>query len=194
MEIDWNIPDAALLPQPSPIDDPEAAKRKLDAEMAEWVAKGPPQRGAPQPEPESQDSPPVEEPPQEPVTPTLYDEGHIKQVYQVQAMHGPLVDALAKRILGAVTAKGRAVDPTLLSCALGRALVVMNVDIALALAALEVESSSIPQPGQRVREENGATGRVVSIVSLAEAIVKWDNVPRAMVSPIEFLTAIDDEK
>lgn len=198
MEIDWNLTDDVLNPKPpAHLTDADAAREKLEKEMAGWVAAGPPAppKVEEQKDTESQDSPPpTESQDSTPDAPSLYGEAHIQAVYQVQAMRGELLDKLAERIIASVTMdrKGTRPDMALLSCALGRAFVVLSPNLSLIAASHDIESSAIPGAGDRVQEDNGATGTVVSILSLTEAIVKWDHEPRAIRSSLQFIKKLPD--
>lgn len=178
MGIEWNI-------DPSVADEAAVQKARLDAELARLGAT------PVTPKTESQDSPPTESQESLPeVDAAALDPALVERVYVVQASHERTVQDLAEKL---VTLLSRTSDPDIRACAIGRALLI-SADPNLVFVSYELERESIPQKGDRVREENGAVGTVVALKSLTEVVVKWDHEPRAMVSLIKYLTPFVEDK
>lgn len=179
MDINWNIPPEALSP---PRDAVAENAKLLEADLARLAASTDSQEPAPTDSQESLDS---QEPldSQEALTSELAE-----RVYHVQAEHSAVVDAYAQRIIDLFV---KVTDEDVRACAIGRALLLL-ADPNLVLTAYEIESSAMPQKGDRVQEENGAVGTVIAIRSLTEAIVKWDHMPRAQRAALKFLSIAED--
>jgi len=188
MEIEWNIPESALAPivdQGTPMSEAEA-RAKLEREMAAMVAASAPPPVASNPVAElaptdSQESQATQQ--------AVFDPQVLERLYTQQAQRARIIDQIADKLL---TIAQTVSDPDTMACALGRALVVMQLDMPLVMASLDAESASIPQRGDRVQEANGSTGTVVGIVSLKEVIVKWDHVSKAMRSPVEYIRPLEE--
>jgi len=174
MEIDWNIPPEVL----SPPDDATIAAAKLAADINRFVTpeEVPPPDAEAEPTPESQQTPPAQ------TDPALVD-----RVYHAQALHSDAIDTLAGRVIALFS---KVADEDVRACAIGRAMIILG-DPYLVTAAYEIESAALPQKGDRVKEENGAIGTVISLLSLTEAVVKWDGEARAMRSLLKYLERAD---
>lgn len=185
MDFQWNITPEALAAATPPRDEAaEAAAQaaKLQAELAALTLNAPePVETSVEPEPVA----PSES--QEPLAPS---QEVIERVYWVQATHGEVIDRLAEAVLNVFV---RVTDADLRACAIGRALAALDTDPAVVNASWSLESQAMPQRGDRVREENGAIGTVVSVRSLKEVIVKWDHVPRAMRTLVKYLRPAEAE-
>lgn len=180
MDFVWNIPPEALSPPPR--DEVAENAKLLERDLARLTAaSSDSQESAPT---DSQESAPIDS--QESALPSELTE----RVYRVQAEHSAAVDALAQRVIDLFA---KVTDEDVRACAIGRSLILI-ADPNLVLAAYEIESSAMPQKGDRVQEENGAIGTVIAVRSLTEAIVKWDHMPRAQRSAIKYLSLVEEEQ